>query len=851
MENNNSNNIDDENLTEEEIIKEEHDKVEPVMITQKVKSSFLDYAMSVIVARALPDARDGLKPVQRRILYGMNQLGVYSNTAHKKSARIVGEVMGKYHPHGDSSIYDAMVRMAQPFNYRYMLVDGHGNFGSVDGDGAAAMRYTEARMSKISMEMLRDINKNTVDFIDNYDATEIEPTILPARFPNLLVNGSMGIAVGMATNIPPHNLGEVIDGVIALMDNPDIDTDGLMQFIKGPDFPTGGLILGAAGLKSAYETGLGTILIRSKVDIEEAEQAQKHHQIIVREIPYTVNKARLIERIGEVTKLKLVDGIIDLRDESNDRNGTKIVIEVRHDVNPQVLLNKLYKLTQLQTSFGINMICLVDGKPQCITLKKALEVYLAHQFNVITRRTKFDLDKSEQRLHILEGLKIALDNIDEIISVIRNTTDGTEKEQLMNRFGLDDLQAQAILDMQLRRLSGLNREKTMQEYDDLIKVVEDLKDILVSEDRKANIIRNELLEIKEKYGDKRRSELSLSTALNIEDEDLIPVEDVVITVTKSGYIKRMRQDVYHTQNRGGVGITGIKTNANDVVDHILPMSSHDHLIVFTNLGRIYDIKGYQVPEGTRTAKGLPVVNLLKFGEGEKLQTITTVKDLKDKDKNFFFATKNGVVKRTSFAEFQNIRSNGIIAIELKEGDELLSVIVTNGHDEIILGASNGKAIRFNEDQIRLIGRSAAGVRGMTLPEGVHLIGLTKIYNDDDQILVVTSNGYGKRTNATEYRSQLRGGMGVKTFNATEKNGDLVSLSAIANDLDLIITTNKGVVIRMAAADISLTSRATQGVKVINLRAGQNVSTIAIVPHDDFEEMGEFENNSDEVEEENK
>ena len=840
MENNNTNNLNDENLTEEEIIKEEHDKVEPVMITQKVRSSFLDYAMSVIVARALPDARDGLKPVQRRILYGMNQLGVYSNTAHKKSARIVGEVMGKYHPHGDSSIYDAMVRMAQPFNYRYMLVDGHGNFGSVDGDGAAAMRYTEARMSKISMEMLRDINKNTVDFIDNYDATEVEPTILPARFPNLLVNGSMGIAVGMATNIPPHNLGEVIDGVIALMDNPDIDTDGLMQYIKGPDFPTGGLVLGAAGLKNAYDSGLGTIVIRSKVDIEEAEQAQKHHIITVREIPYTVNKARLIERIGEVTKLKLVDGIVDLRDESNDRNGTKIVIEVRHDVNPQVLLNKLYKLTQLQISYGINMICLVDGKPCCITLKKALEVYLKHQFDVITRRVKFDLDKAEQRLHILEGLKIALDNIDEIIKVIRGTTDGSEKEQLMTRFGLDDIQAQAILDMQLRRLSGLNREKTYQEYDELIKTVDDLKATLESPERRMQIIRDELIEIKEKYGDKRRSELSLSTALNIEDEDLIPVEDVVITVTKSGYIKRMKQDVYRAQNRGGVGVTGIKTNANDVVDHILPMSSHDHLIVFTNLGRIYDIKGYQVPEGTRQAKGLPVVNLLKLGDGEKLQTITTVKDLEDKDKNFFFATKNGIVKRTSFAEFQNIRSNGIIAIELKDSDELLSVIVTDGHDEILLGASNGKAIRFNEDQIRKIGRSAAGVRGMTLPEGVSLIGLTKIYNDDDQILVVTSNGYGKRTNATEYRSQLRGGMGVKTFNATEKNGDLVSLTAIADSLDLIITTNKGVVIRMAAADISLTSRATQGVRVINLRPGQKVSTIAVVPHDENEEMGEFE-----------
>ena len=837
---NNEKDLNEENLTEEEIIKEEHDKVEPVPITSKVRSSFLDYAMSVIVARALPDARDGLKPVQRRILYGMNALGVYSSTSHKKSARIVGEVMGKYHPHGDSSIYDAMVRMAQPFNYRYMLVDGHGNFGSVDGDGAAAMRYTEARMSKISMELLRDINKNTVDFIDNYDATEVEPVILPARFPNLLVNGSMGIAVGMATNIPPHNLGEVIDGVVALMDNPEIDTEGLMQYIKGPDFPTGGLILGASGLKNAYESGMGSIVIRSKVEIDEAESASRHHVITVREIPYTVNKARLIDRIAEVVKLKLVDGIVDLRDESNDRNGTKIVIEVKHDANPQVLLNKLYKLTQLQISFGINMICLVEGKPCCITLKKALEVYLNHQMNVITRRSQFDLDKAMQRLHILEGIKIALDNIDAIISLIRNTNDGSEKEKLIEKFGFDDVQAQAILDMQIKRLSGLNREKTFEEIAELEKFVNELKTILADDNKKKEIIRQELLEIKDKYSDKRRSELALSTALNIEDEDLIPVEDVVITVTRSGYIKRMKQDVYRAQNRGGVGVTGIKTNANDVVDNILPMSSHDMLIVFTNFGRVYSLKGYQIPEGTRQSKGLPVVNILKLQEGEKLQTLTTVKSLDERDKYFFFATKKGIVKRTSFNEFQNIRSNGIIAIELKEGDELLSVIVTSGSDEIILGASNGKAIRFNESQIRPIGRSAAGVRGMTIGDNDYLIGLTKVYKDDDQILAVTSKGYGKRSLVTEYRSQNRGGMGVKTINATDKNGELVSLSSINNDLDLIVTTNKGVVIRMAASDISQTSRATQGVRIINLRAGQSVSTIAIVPHDDAEVSGEYE-----------
>ena len=834
MENNN-NDLDKESLTEEEIIKEEHDKIEEVPITSKVRSSFLDYAMSVIVARALPDARDGLKPVQRRILYGMNVLGVYANTAHKKSARIVGEVMGKYHPHGDSSIYEAMVRMAQPFNYRYMLVDGHGNYGSVDGDSAAAMRYTEARMSKISMEMLRDINKNTVDFIDNYDATEVEPVILPAKFPNLLVNGSMGIAVGMATNIPPHNLGEVIDGVLALINNPMIDIDELMQYIKGPDFPTGGIVLGMSGLRSAYTTGNGSILIRSKCEIEESQNAKQHTYIIIKEIPYTVNKARLIERIAEVVKLKLVEGITDLRDESNDRNGTKIVIEVRHDVNAQVLLNKLYKLTQLQISYGINMICLVEGKPCCITLKQALEVYLKHQLEVITRRTEFDLDKALQRLHILDGLIIALDNIDEIVSLIRNTTDGSEREKLMQRFGLDEIQAQAILDMQLKRLSGLNREKTLEEYRDLQHQVEELKSILASEDKKKDIIKTELIEIKEKFGDKRRSELSLTTALNIEDEDLIPVEDVVITVTRSGYVKRMRQDVYKSQGRGGVGVAGIKTNENDIVEHILPMSSHDYLVVFTTLGRVYTIKGYQVPEGQRTAKGLPIVNLLKFGDNEKLATITTVHSLEEENNYFFFATKNGIIKRTSFSQFQNIRTNGIIAIDLKDDDELLKVIVTSGNDEIILGASNGKAIRFSEDQIRPIGRSAAGVRGMKLLPGEHLIGMTKVISDEEEILVVTKKGFGKRSVVTEYRNQTRGGMGVKTLNVTDKNGDLVALTSVTSLEDLIVTTNKGVVIRMPIALISQTGRATQGVKIIKLREDQSVSTIAIVPHEEEQE----------------
>lgn len=839
MENNNEN-IENDSLTEEEIIKEEHDKIEPVPLTQKIRSSFLDYAMSVIVARALPDARDGLKPVQRRILYGMNALGVYSNTPHKKSARIVGEVMGKYHPHGDSSIYEAMVRMAQPFNYRYMLVDGHGNFGSVDGDGAAAMRYTEARMSKISMEMLRDINKNTVDFIDNYDATEVEPVILPARFPNLLVNGSMGIAVGMATNIPPHNLGEVIDGVIALMENPEIDNDGLMQFIKGPDFPTGGLVLGGSGLRSAYQTGNGSIIIRSKCDIVESDNPREHSIITVHEIPYTVNKARLIERIAEVVKLKLIEGIVDLRDESNDRNGTKIVIELRHDVNAQVVLNKLYKLTQLQISYGINMICLVDGKPCSITLKQALEVYLKHQVEVITRRSQYDLDKALARLHILDGLIIALDNIDEIISIIRNTTDGSEKDKLMVKYNLDDIQAQAILDMQLKRLSGLNREKTEEEYKELKKVVEDLKAILASNERKMEIIKSELLEIKDKYGDKRRSQLALTTALNIEDEDLIPREEVVITITHAGYAKRMKRDVYKNQSRGGVGVTGIKTNSNDMVEHILPMHSHDLLVAFTNLGRVYTIKGYQIPEGSRTSKGLPIVNLLNFHEGEKLAAITTVKDLKDENKYFFFATKKGTVKRTSYSLFQNIRSMGIIAITLDEGDELIGVMETSGNDEIILAASNGKAIRFSEEDIRPTGRSAMGVRGMKFALDVKLIGMTKV-TPDEQILVVTSKGYGKRSDASEYRVQSRGGMGVKTLNITDKNGELTSLMAVDDTKDLIITTNKGVVIRMAISEISQTRRNTQGVRVIRLREDQSVSTIAVVPHEEEIEENNTQN----------
>lgn len=810
-----------------------HGKIDSVMLSGKLKRSFLNYAMSVIVDRALPDARDGLKPVQRRILYGMDELKVYYNVAHKKSARIVGDVMGKYHPHGDSSIYEALVRMAQDFSYRYPLVDGHGNFGSIDGDGAAAMRYTEARMSKISAEMLRDLRKNTVDFVPNYDATELEPAVLPARIPNLLVNGATGIAVGMATNIPPHNLGEVIDGTIALMEKPELSSEDLMHFIPGPDFPTGGIIMGADGLRQAYNTGTGTIVVRSKCEIIEPKNRKSHAEIIVTEIPYGIRKSTILERIGEVAKEHIVDGIVDLRDESSMR-GMRIVIEVRNDVNPHVLLNNLYKYTQLQSSFGINNIALVDGRPEALSLKRALEVYINHQIDVITRRTNFELDEDLKRMHILEGFIIATDHIDEIIKIIRGSMNGEEKDLLMQRFNLSERQAQAILDMQLRRLSGLSRQKTEEEYKFLASEVERLRHILESKENKEEIIKNELLEIKAKYNDKRKSEMALHLDLNIENEDLIPRDDVLITITRGGYAKRMKTSEYRSQSRGGVGITGIKTKENDIVEHVISTSTHDFLLFFTNLGRVYKLKGYQIPEGNRTSKGIPLVNMINFQDGEHLAAVTNISDIANQEQCIFFATKKGIIKRTSVSQFQNIRTNGINAINLTEGDELLQVEVTDGHREIILGASNGKAIRFNEETVREIGRSATGVRGMKLNEGDELVGMAVVRDDVKDILVVTEKGYGKRTDADEYRLQTRGGMGVKTLNITDKNGRLASLRAVNDDLDLIATTNKGVTIRMHCADISQTGRAAQGVKLIRLRDDQHVSSIAIVEREDDE-----------------
>ena len=809
---------------EQAIEEHKYDKIEQLDINNKVKTSFLNYAMSVIIARALPDARDGLKPVQRRILYGMNELKIYANSSHKKSARIVGEVMGKYHPHGDSSIYEAMVRMAQDFSYRYPLVDGHGNFGNIDGDGAAAMRYTEARMSKLAMEMLRDIDKNTVDFLDNYDATETEPTILPSRFPNLLVNGTTGIAVGMATNIPPHNLGEVVDGVVALIHNPDITSEELMEYIPGPDFPTGGLILGKTGLRNGYTTGNGSIVIRSKTHIDRFPNGKS--EIIVTEIPYMLNKTRLIERIAEVAKDKIVDGITDLRDESSMK-GIRIVIELRKDVNPEVMLNNLYKYTQLQSSYGMNMICLVDNKPVSITLREALRVYLDHQINVITRRTQFELDKALARIHILDGYIIAQDNIEEIIKIIRNTTDGSEKEKLIERFNLSEIQAQAILDMQLRRLSGLNREKIIQEHDDLVIACDNYRAILADDNKKKEIIKDELIEIKNKYNTPRKSEISTQVEINIENEDLIPREDVVITITNRGYAKRMRQDVYQAQSRGGVGVSGIKTHDDDNVAHMLPTNTHDYVLFFTNLGRVYSMKGYNIPEGSKQSKGTPIVNMLNFLPNETLAAVTHVKDFNDENACLLFVTKNGTIKRTYLTQYKNIRTSGIIAINLTEGDELFKVMLTNGNEEIVLGASNGKAIRFKETDCRPLGRSSTGVIGMRFDDDSQIVGMA-IAKENQDILVLTENGFGKRSAVDEYRLQGRGGMGVKTVNVTDKNGKLKALCAVDETKDLIITTDKGVVIRMHVKDISQTGRSTQGVKLIRLKDDQQISNIAIV-----------------------
>ena len=828
-----------EEIDEPEDIKEDehnHGNISERNLSTEMKTSFLSYAMSVIVSRALPDARDGMKPVQRRILYGMNSLGITSDKPHKKSARIVGEVMGKYHPHGDSSIYDAMVRMAQPFSYREPLVDGHGNFGSIDGDGAAAMRYTEAKMSKIAMEMVKDIEKNTVDFKENYDSTETEPVVLPSRFPNLLVNGSTGIAVGMATNIPPHNLGEVIDGVIAYMENKEITVSELMEYIPGPDFPTGGQILGLTGLRDAYETGNGKIITRAKTEIVNYKNKST---IIITEIPYAVNKTALIERIAEVAKdtkdrPRIIDGITDLRDESNLK-GMRIVIELRKDINPLVALNNLYKYTQLQSSFGINMIALIDNEPRKLSLIDAISTYLDHQVDVTQRRTIFELEKAEARQHILEGLMVALNDIDRTIQLIKQskTTDDA-KEALKNEYDLSENQIKAILEMRLQRLTGLEIEKIKDEHNDLAIKIVDYKLIIGSESRKYEIIKEELLAIKDKYANPRLSKINLSDDLDIENEDLIPVEDIVVTVTKNGYIKRMKVDQYKTQNRGGIGVTGIKMHEDDYVEHMALTSTHDYHLFFTNKGRVYKMKGYKIPERSKISKGIPIVNLINFDKDEVLTSFTSIPDFDDENKFLFFVTKNGVVKRTPVSEYKNIRVTGIIALNLREDDELISVKVTDGTKQVLLAANNGKAILFNETDARSMGRTATGVRGMNIPEKDFLIGAIIMDHEDQEVLVVTEKGYGKRTAISEYRIQNRGGKGVKTINVTEKNGQLVALKAVEADEDLIVSTDMGIAIRVAIKDISKIGRNTQGVRIIKLRADQSVATTAIVPHEDEE-----------------
>ena len=786
---------------------------------------------SVIVSRALPDVRDGLKPVHRRILYSMNDLGMHSDKPYKKSARIVGDVIAKYHPHGDSSVYDAMVRMAQDFHYRYPLVDGHGNFGSIDGDGAAAMRYTEARMSKLAMEMMRDINKNTIDFQPNFDGEEQEPIVLPARFPSLLVNGTTGIAVGMATNIPPHNLSEVIDGCLAYMDNPEIDVLGLMQFIKGPDLPTGALILGTKGIRSAYETGNGSIMMRSKCEIVEGHGGK--YSILVTEIPYQVNRERLIEKIAELVKEKRLDGITDLRNESN-REGTRIVIELRKDVNPQVMLNNLFKLTQLQVSYGINMLALVDGQPKVLNLKEIIAAYIKHQVEVIVRRTQFDLNKAEDRAHILEGLRIALDHIDRIIAIIRgSSTDEEALNSLMSEFSLSERQGKAILEMRLRRLTGLERGKIEEEYQGLVALIADLKDILANEDRVHAIIREELLEVKHKHGDERRTEIVRGSDFDIEDEDLIPEEQVIITLTNNGYIKRQPISTYRSQNRGGRGVQGMGTHDDDYVKELLSTSTHDHLLFFTSKGKVYQKKAYTIPEYGRTAKGLPIVNIIEIAQDEYISAIIPVKEFNDEE-FLFFATRSGVVKRTTLSAFGHIRTNGLIALSLREDDELIGVRKTSGNDDIIIASSGGKAVWFEETEVRPMGRTAAGVRGIFLEEGEVAVGMEMV-TMNQEILVVTENGFGKRTSIQEYRKTKRGGKGVKTLTITEKNGTLVAMKAVNGDEDLLIVTNKGVIIRTPIHQISQTGRATQGVKLIRLTDDQLVSSVAVVEHEEAEE----------------
>jgi len=803
---------------------QERSGVKGVNITEEIETSFLDYAMSVIVSRALPDVRDGLKPVHRRILYGMQELGNTADKAYKKSARIVGDVMGKYHPHGDSSIYDAMVRMAQDFSYRYMLVDGHGNFGSVDGDGAAAMRYTESRMSKIAMEMLRDINKDTIDYTDNYDGSEKEPIVLPSRYPNLLVNGAAGIAVGMATNIPPHQLGETIDAVIALSENPAITTEELMEIIPGPDFPTGGLILGRSGIRRAYETGRGSIIIRAKVEIEQ--KANGKETILIHELPYQVNKAKLIEKIAELVRDKKIDGITNLRDES-DRRGMRVVIEVRKDANANVVLNNLYKQTAMQSSFGINMLSLVNGQPKVLGLKEMLYHYLEHQKVIIRRRTEFDLRKAEDRAHILEGLRIALDHIDEIIAIIRGSRSGEEaKPQLMERFSLSERQAQAILDMRLVRLSGLEREKIEAEYQELQVLIAELKAILADEEKIVDIIRTEILELKERFNDTRRTEITSGGIEMIEDEDLIPVENSVVTLTHNGYIKRLAANTYRSQKRGGRGVQGMGTNEDDFVEHLMNTSTHDTILFFTSKGKVFRAKGYEIPEFGRTAKGLPIVNLLNIEKGEKVTAMIRVASF-DEDAYFIFTTKTGITKRTPVSQFANIRTNGLIAISLREDDDLISVRLTDGEKQVIIGTRDGMLVRFQEDDIRSMGRTAGGVRGIKLRDGDEVVGM-EIVEPGQEILVVTEKGYGKRTSEEDYRLQSRGGVGLKTIQITDKNGPMVAVKTVDGSEDLMLITINGMLIRMDVNDISLIGRSTQGVRLIRLGDDELVATVAKV-----------------------
>ncbi|RDU37244.1 DNA gyrase subunit A [Neobacillus piezotolerans] len=809
----------------------ENPRIREINISQEMKSSFLDYAMSVIVSRALPDVRDGLKPVHRRILYAMHDLGMHSDKPYKKSARIVGDVIGKYHPHGDSAVYETMVRMAQDFNYRYMLVDGHGNFGSVDGDSAAAMRYTESRMSKISMELLRDINKDTIDYQDNYDGEEKEPVVLPARFPNLLVNGTTGIAVGMATNIPPHQLGEVIDGVLAVSKDPDITVQELMETIPGPDFPTGGIIIGRSGIRKAYESGRGSITLRAKVEIEQLKNGKE--VIIVNELPYQVNKARLIEKIAELVRDKRIDGITDLRDES-DRNGMRIYIEVRKDANANVVLNNLYKQTALQTSFGINVLALVDGEPKVLNLKQCLKYYLNHQQVVIRRRTEYELGKAEARAHILEGLRIALDNLDAVITLIRNSrTTDIAKDGLMSTFNLSEKQAQAILDMRLQRLTGLEREKIEEEFQSLMALIAELKAILADEEKILEIIREELLEIKERFNDKRRTEIVAGGIENIEDEDLIPRETVVLTLTHNGYIKRLPVSTYRAQKRGGRGIQGMGTNEDDFVEQLITTSTHDTILFFTNKGKVYRAKGYEIPEFSRTAKGIPIINLLGIEKGEWVNAIIPIDEFVD-DWFLFFTTKEGISKRSPLTSFAHIRNNGLIALNLREGDELISVRLTDGSKEIVIATKKGMQIRFPETDVRTMGRTATGVKGITLDQDDEVIGM-EVLEEGTDVLVVTQKGYGKRTAAAEYRIQGRGGKGIKTANVTERNGDLVSMKTVTGEEDLMLITTGGVLIRIPVDSISKVGRNTIGVKLINIKDNESVATVAKVEREEEEE----------------